>query len=162
MLQFQIDRSDAPDPAVRTGGLAGWKVRRLKAYIQEHLARPISVADLSRVAGLSTTHFSRAFGRSFGEAPHVYVVGRRLDRARHLMLTTDMALSELAIACGFSDQAHFSKLFRRHTGRTPAAWRRERRDAMRSSGLKGMILRPGSTSLPAPAGSRDAMIAPVG
>jgi AraC family transcriptional regulator len=149
LLQFQIDRNGAPEVTARSGGLAGWKVRRLKAYIQEHLAGSVSVAELSEVAGLSTTHFSRAFGRSFGEAPHVYVVGRRLDRARHLMLTTDMPLSELALACGFSDQAHFSKLFRRHTGRTPAAWRRERRDAMRGTGLPAMP-RAGSASTPVP------------
>lgn len=140
LLQFQVNRSDSTALAVRSGGLAGWKVRRLKAYIQDRLGGPISVADLSEVAGLSPTHFSRAFRRSFGEAPHVFVVGRRLDRARHFMLTSDMPLSEIALACGFSDQAHFSKLFRRHSGRTPAAWRRERRDAIRATGLPAKSL----------------------
>jgi AraC family transcriptional regulator len=132
LLRFQVERREAPPADPRSGGLAPWKIRRLRDYIDQHLSRSVSVAELSAIAGLSTTHFSRAFGRSFGQAPHVYVVHRRLDKARHMMLTTDTPLSELAVACGFSDQAHFCKLFRRHTGRTPAAWRRECRDPMRT------------------------------
>jgi AraC family transcriptional regulator len=126
LLQVEVARRDAPDPDIRSGGLPQWKIRRLKQYIEEHLSEPIRVVDLSDMVGLSATHFSRAFRRSLGEAPHVYLIRRRLERARHLMLTSDMALSELAIACGFSDQAHFCKLFRRYTGKTPGAWRRER------------------------------------
>jgi AraC-like DNA-binding protein len=121
-------------PDVRLGGLAPWRIRRLLAFVEEHLSQSIHVADLSGVVGLSVPHFARAFGLSFGEPPHLYVIQRRLDRARHLMLTSDMALSELAVACGFNDQAHFCRLFRRHTGRTRAAWRREWRDAIRANG----------------------------
>ena len=124
--------SAAPD--VRLGGLAPWRIRRLQAFVEEHLSQSIHIVDLSGAVGLSVPHFSRAFGLSFGEPPHLYVIQRRLDRARHLMLTSDMALSELAVACGFNDQAHFCRLFRQHTGRTPAAWRREWRDAIRANG----------------------------
>jgi transcriptional regulator GlxA family with amidase domain len=126
LLQIEIAGSDAPEWDVGSGGLPPWKIRRLQAFVKDHLSQPIHVADLGDVAGLSVAHFSRAFRQSFRETPHTYVVRRRLERARHLMLTTDIALSELAIACGFSDQAHFCRLFRRDTGRTPAAWRRER------------------------------------
>jgi AraC family transcriptional regulator len=135
LLQVEVARGDVPDLDIRSGGLPPWKIRRLKDYVEEHLSQPIRVADLSEVVGLSATHFSRAFRRSLGEAPHVYLIRRRLDRARHLMLTSDMALSELAVACGFSDQAHFCKLFRRYIGKTPGAWRRERCDRV---GVKGM------------------------
>jgi AraC-like DNA-binding protein len=127
----EFNRDGPADKEVRLGGLAPWRVRRLKAFVEEHLSQPIRVADLSGAVGLSATHFSRAFGRSFGEPPHVYLIQRRLDRARHLMLTSDISLSDAAAACGFSDQAHFCRLFRRHTGRTPAAWRR---DALRANG----------------------------
>ncbi|HVJ52713.1 MAG TPA: helix-turn-helix transcriptional regulator, partial [Aliidongia sp.] len=72
-----------------------------------------------------------AFKRSLGEAPHAYIIARRLERARELMLTSDMGLSELALQCGFSDQAHFTKLFRSHVGKSPAAWRREHREGGR-------------------------------
>jgi AraC family transcriptional regulator len=127
----EFDRDDPADKEVRLGGLAPWRIRRLKAFVEEHLSQPLRVADLSGAVGLSATHFSRAFGRSFGEPPHVYLIQRRIDRARHLMLTSDISLSDLAAACGFSDQAHFCRLFRRYTGRTPAVWRR---DANRANG----------------------------
>jgi AraC-like DNA-binding protein len=131
--------SAAPD--VRLGGLAPWRIRRLQAFVEEHLSQSIHIVDLSGAVGLSVPHFSRAFALSFGEPPHLYVIQRRLDRARHLMLTSDMALSELAVACGFNDQAHFCRLFRQHTGRTPAAWRREWRDAIRANGSSSPLPR---------------------
>lgn len=127
----EFDRNGPADKEVRLGGLAPWRIRRLKAFVEAQLSQPIRVADLSGAVGLSATHFSRALVRSFGEPPHVYLIQRRIDRARHLMLTSDISLSDLAAACGFSDQAHFCRLFRRHTGRTPAAWRR---DANRANG----------------------------
>jgi AraC-like DNA-binding protein len=119
-------------PDVRSGGLAPWRIHRLQVFVEEHLSLSIRVADLSRVVGLSVPHFSRAFRISFGQPPHLYLIQRRLERARHLMLTSDIALSELAVACGFNDQAHFCRLFRR-CGRPPGAWRRERRDAIPAS-----------------------------
>jgi AraC-like DNA-binding protein len=108
----------------RTGGLAPWRIRRLLAFVEEHLSQSIHIEDLSRVVGLSVPHFSRAFGVSFGKTPHVYVIQRRLDRSRDLMLASNMMLSEIALACGFNDQAHFCRLFSRYVGTTPAAWRR--------------------------------------
>jgi len=126
--QSPRDQSGALDLDVRPGGLALWRIRRLKAFVEEHLSQSIRLVDLSDVVGLSVPHFSRAFGQSFDDSPHVYLIQRRLHRARHLMLTSDLKLSEVAVACGFSDQAHFCNLFRRDTGQTPAAWRHERRE----------------------------------
>jgi AraC-like DNA-binding protein len=82
------------------------------------------VVELSDVARLSASHFSRAFRRSFGEAPGAYLIRQRVDHARHLMLISEMPLSEVAQACGFADQAHFSRNFRAVTGHSPGAWRR--------------------------------------
>jgi AraC family transcriptional regulator len=118
-------------PDARSGGLAHWRIHRLQTFVEEHLSQSIRLADLSGVVGLSVPHFSRAFRQSFGQPPHLYVIQRRLERARHLMLTSDIALSELAVVCGFNDQAHFCRLFRR-CGRTPGAWRREWRNAVRA------------------------------
>ena len=140
----EFDRDGPADKEVRLGGLAPWRIRRLKAFVEEHLSQPLRVADLSGAVGLSATHFSRAFGRSFGEPPHVYLIQRRIDRARHLMLTSDISLSDLAAACGFSDQAHFCRLFRRYTGRTPAAWRRDANRANGSSVARRQIASGGS------------------
>jgi hypothetical protein len=66
--------SAAPD--VRLGGLALWRIRRLQAFIEEHLSQSIHIVDLSGAVGLSVPHFSRAFGLSFGEPPHLYVIQR--------------------------------------------------------------------------------------
>jgi AraC family transcriptional regulator len=108
------------------GKLAGWQVLRLRAYVEAHLGEPIQVKDLSDVARRSTAHFCRAFKRTFGQTPHAYVTGCRLQRAKSLMLDSEEPLSVIALICGFTDQAHLSKLFRQHTGETPGAWRRRR------------------------------------
>ena len=80
------------------------------------------------MAQRSGAYFCRAFKRTFGETPHTFVLARRLHRASELMLTSDASLSEVAVSCGFHDQAHLSKVFRARYGQSPAAWRRERRD----------------------------------
>jgi AraC-like DNA-binding protein len=103
-------------------------VHRLRAFIDGHLDETIHITDLAGVARRSAAYFCRAFKRTFGESPHDYVVRRRLHRARHLMLTTDLALSEISLSCGFTDQAHLCRLFRQAHGQSPAVWRRERRD----------------------------------
>jgi AraC family transcriptional regulator len=116
----------------RTGELAGWQVQRLRAYIEAHLSETLHVKILSAVARRSTAHFCRAFKRTFGQTPHAFVTERRLERAKQLMLNTEEQLSVIALNCGFTDQAHLSKLFRQHLGETPGAWRRyrsERNDA---------------------------------
>jgi AraC-like DNA-binding protein len=118
-----------------TGGLAGWQVSRVRAFIDDHLNQPIKVKNLSDVARLSAAYFSRAFKKSFGSAPHAYLIQRRLDHARQLMLTSDARLSDIALNCGFTDQAHLCKLFRRNTGQSPAAWRHQRRAAVKADRL---------------------------
>jgi len=132
LLQIEVERSAATTRRdTASGGLAAWQVHRVRGFIEAHLDEAIRVEDLSEMVRLSAAHFSRAFKRSIGEAPHTYLVRRRLDRARHLMLTSDTALSDVALACGFADQPHLSRLFRRCTGQSPAAWRRERREAVK-------------------------------
>ena len=129
LLRIEVDRT-AAGAAQRSvpGALAGWQVHRVKAYVDEHLEGTIHICDLAGVVRRSTAYFCRAFKRTFGETPHAFIIQRRLHRAVELMLTSDAALSEIAVTCGFTDQAHFSKVFRRHNGQSPAVWRRERRD----------------------------------
>ncbi|MEJ1962532.1 MAG: AraC family transcriptional regulator [Gammaproteobacteria bacterium] len=113
--------------AATRGGLAPWQVRRVTAYIEEHLAATIRLQDLARIARLSHSHFCRAFKESIGHPAHAYVMRRRVQRAQGLMLTTAESLSQIAAQCGMADQAHFCKLFRRLVGESPNAWRRARR-----------------------------------
>jgi AraC family transcriptional regulator len=111
-------------PAVRSG-LAPWQVRRVQSHIEAHLDGPIRVADLAALSRLSVSYFSVAFRRSFGVSLYKLLARLRVERARTLMLSTGRPLSEIALACGFCDQAHLSRQFRRVTGSTPQGWRRQ-------------------------------------
>jgi AraC family transcriptional regulator len=125
ILQSEIERSSGANGSAR-GGLAAWQIVRVRAYIDSNLHRTIHVQDLSAVARRSPAHFSRKFKLAVGESPHAYVVGRRLERACYLMMTSTEPLSEIALSAGFSDQAHLCRLFRQAFGQSPASWRRER------------------------------------
>lgn len=111
----------------RKGGLVAWQVRRIREYINDHIAGRILVADLCTLLELSEGHFSRSFRVTFGQPPHAFVSRRRLELAAHHMVHTDASLSEIALLCGFADQAHLCRRFRQVSGQTPAAWRRARR-----------------------------------
>ena len=119
-----------PCPGAAQQALAPWQVKRVSDYVEENLSSPIRIVDLARVTRLTPGYFSRAFKGSFGVPPHLYLVNRRMELAQHLMLTTDDPLSQIALACGLSDQAHFSRMFGRVHGVSPGAWRRDRRGSV--------------------------------
>jgi AraC-like DNA-binding protein len=125
ILQAEIERCSGANGST-TGGLAAWQILRVRAYIDSNLHRTIHIRDLSAIARRSPAHFSRKFKVAVGESPHAYVVKRRLERACHLMMTSSVSLSEIALNVGFSDQAHLCRLFRQAFGQSPASWRRER------------------------------------
>jgi len=106
------------------GGLAPWQKQRVARYVEDNLEGPVLLEAMAGVAARSVCYFSRAFKVSFGETPHAYVMRRRVRRAQDLMLSSNEPLSHIALACGFADQAHLSRLFRREVGETPSAWRR--------------------------------------
>jgi AraC family transcriptional regulator len=125
ILQYEIERHSGAK-RLESGGLTGWQIARVRAFIDKNLHRTICTRDLSAVARRSPAHFSRSFKLTFGETPHTYVVKRRLEKACLLMVTSSASLSEIALCAGFSDQAHLCKLFRQAFGQSPANWRRER------------------------------------
>jgi AraC family transcriptional regulator len=98
------------------GGLAPWQLRKIDRYLKENLAHSLRLRSLAEQVNLSVSHFNRSFKVSRGVTPHLHIV----------KLTTDDPLCGIALACGLADQAHLTKLFRRHFGETPAAWRRRR------------------------------------
>ena len=109
-------------PRIR-GGLPPRAMRRVHEYIEGHLEETISIKALARIAGLSMYHFARAFKQSEGLTPHDYLVQRRVRRAQELLASTDLPLSEIALASGFSDQSHCARRFREHVGITPSSYR---------------------------------------
>ncbi len=127
LLRRQVHPPATGEVPDRRERLLAWQARKVRDYIDTHITGPILVADLCTLVQRSSAHFSRAFKCTFGESPHSYVVRRRVELAAQCMLTTDASLSDIALRCGFADQAHLSKQFRQAAGQTPAAWRRAQR-----------------------------------
>jgi AraC-like DNA-binding protein len=142
LLREQTDSKAAAGAIDEAGRLLAWQARKVREYIDGHIAGPIRVADLCALIQRSEAHFSRAFKRTFGASPHAFVIQRRLELAAEYMLQTEAPLSDIALRCGFVDQAHLCKHFRLATGETPAAWRRARRSqdlgSSASSSSEGM------------------------
>lgn len=109
------------------GGLAGWQIRTVAAHVEANIESSLHVETLAALVGLSASYFCRAFKASTDETPHAWIMRCRLEHAQALMLETDESLAHIAAVCGLADQAHLTRLFRRHTGRTPRVWRRENR-----------------------------------
>jgi AraC family transcriptional regulator len=112
------------------GAFAPWQARRVAVYIDAHLGGPIWVKDLAALLKFSTSHFCRAFRRTFGSSARSWIGLRRVEFAQSLMLSTRAPLSEIALSCGMSDQSHFTRAFRRIVGETPHLWRQARRGAI--------------------------------
>ncbi len=106
-----------------SGGLSGKKVAQVTAFIAGNYENDLSLADLARVAGMSTFHFAREFKRTTGTTPHQYLIKHRVERAKSLLTGTGIPLVEVSVRTGFSHQSHFTRLFRRLTGTTPQSYR---------------------------------------
>ena len=111
-----------PRPLV-SGGLAPWQLRLARDTINANLDGELSLGQIARECRLSVSHFARAFTRSTGISPHRWLMQRRVDVAKDLMLMTDLSLVEISLRCGFSDQSHFTRVFAEATGKTPGRWR---------------------------------------
>jgi AraC-like DNA-binding protein len=107
----------------RPVSLAPHILRRVLDYIEDNLDGDCDLFRLAAVAELSPYHFARAFRRDMADPPHRYVVARRLQRAIHLVRTTAMDLSEIALACGFSHQSRMTHAFTHHLGVSPGRMR---------------------------------------
>lgn len=105
------------------GALAPWQERRAKALIDARLAHNLSLAEVARECELSVSQFARAFKRTTGMPPHRFLLERRLARARELLFGSQQPLAAIAVACGFADQSHFTKAFRKALGQGPGAFR---------------------------------------
>lgn len=116
-------RPAAPLAPRLRGGLPPCVLRRVCEYVDRHLDKTMHIEELATVAGLSMYHFARAFKQSQGTAPHDYLVQRRVKRAQQLLIDTDMPLSEIALAVGFSDQSHCARRFRERVGVSPSDYR---------------------------------------
>ncbi len=108
----------------KRGGLAPWQRRRAAEMIRESLDGKIHLSDMARECGLSVSHFTRAFRKSFGMSPYRWLLERRTDCAKSLLVTSDLPIADIALRSGFSDQAAFTRAFGRIVGESPGRWRR--------------------------------------
>jgi AraC family transcriptional regulator len=106
------------------GAMAVSELRRIEEYVEENLATSLSLQQLAQQVEMNVYCFVRAFKRSTGLPPHQYVVRRRLERAKFLLLDPEASIADIALRCGFATQSHLTAAFSRLTNVTPGEYRR--------------------------------------
>ncbi|WP_374545992.1 helix-turn-helix domain-containing protein [Rhodoblastus sp.] len=124
LLRTYSSLGDLPNRPI-SGGLSPKAWRRVTDYIHANLGQNLSIERLADVAGLSPSHFLRAFRQSAGQAPHSYVIARRLDLVERLVATTDSSLGSIARTAGFSNNSHMTATMKRLKGIAPSNLRRD-------------------------------------
>jgi AraC-like DNA-binding protein len=110
-----------------SGGLSPWQLRHALDFMLARLDGDPTIGQLAQECGLSPGYFARAFRRTMGAAPHQWLMRKRIERARELLLTGTLDLADVALVCGFVDQSHFTRVFAKHQGAAPGQWRRMNR-----------------------------------
>jgi AraC family transcriptional regulator len=144
LLRHHADRihlgEDNPPAGAPLASLSA-SLHRVKGYIETHLDGDLSLDALAREAGLSASAFKHAFAQAFDETPHQFIINRRVERTKQLLIGTNLPILEIALRTGFSSQSHCSDVFRRTTGETPRNYRRAgtsgRLDSTRSKVSRG-------------------------
>ena len=121
LLRYYTSAGSAPQRF--TGGLSGQKLRDVLAFIGDNYTSDLKLAELARVAAMSSFHFAREFKRTTGTTPHQYLIEFRVERAKALLADSELPLVEVGLQSGFSHQSHFTRLFHRLTGTTPHSYR---------------------------------------
>jgi len=119
-----LSRNRARSPKRFQGGLTHASSRRTEEYLRAHLEDKILVSDLAKAVGFCPRHFIRAFRQTFHETPMQFILELRFQKAKRLLGSTNMPVTEIALTCGFSHTQHFSGAFRKHVGTSPTEFRR--------------------------------------
>lgn len=112
-------------PEVVTRGLAPWQARRAAEVLRSRLDGDVRLSTLAQECGMSVSHFTRSFRATFGTSAHGWLVQRRIELAKDLLRTSGYPLVDIALQCGYSDQAAFSRTFTQTVGVSPGLWRRQ-------------------------------------
>ncbi|MHC2518957.1 helix-turn-helix domain-containing protein [Bradyrhizobium diazoefficiens] len=126
MVSSYADAKATGAPGATSVGLAKWRLRLVAKYIEAHLDEKVTLADMAAAARLSRMHFAALFFRATGVRPHAYLLRQRIRAAQKMLQTTDKSIVEIAMSVGFQTQAHFTTVFKRYSGQTPAKWRKGR------------------------------------
>lgn len=114
-----------PKISLPEGGLNPLSLQQILDYIDSFLDRDLSLEALASIVGISKYHFIHLFKQSMGMTPHQYVIQQRIERSQMLLRDRTLTISEISLACGFTNQSHFTRLFRKHTGLTPKTYREQ-------------------------------------
>ncbi|MEQ1748518.1 MAG: helix-turn-helix domain-containing protein, partial [Prosthecobacter sp.] len=109
----------APDSAKRLAAAIN--------HLHQNSSEPLSTELLAQMAGMSVSQFERVFRKTLGTSPRQYLLQVRITKAARLIAETDSSIALIALECGFYDHAHFTRVFRQQTGRTPVAHRKRSR-----------------------------------
>ncbi|WP_149535442.1 helix-turn-helix transcriptional regulator [Siccirubricoccus phaeus] len=112
-----------PRPS-RIRGLSRAQEALAKELLVAQLDGGVLIGDVAAACRLSRSHFIRAFRQTTGQTPYQWLLAQRVERARQLLRDPRMPLAEVAVACGFADQSHFTRIFSRQMGMAPGSWRR--------------------------------------
>ena len=103
----------------QNSSLTHTQVQQAIDYIHTHLDRELSLVEIAEVVNISPTYFASLFKRATETSPHQYVIRQRVERAKMILLKTDLTISDIALQVGFSSQSHLTQQFKRFTGMTP-------------------------------------------
>jgi AraC-like DNA-binding protein len=106
-----------PQPLLRLG--------ELLSYLDQHYCEPVSIEQMLKIAGMSQSTLMRAFHRVFQRSPVDYLIRLRVQKATELLMDGELRIGDIALACGFNDSNYFTRQFRRVTGRSPRAFRKD-------------------------------------
>ncbi len=121
-----LRRYCAFQPKMRQEGLSDHRLQQVLDYIHSYLDRPLHLAELAEISGISQYHFCRLFKQSMGIAPYQYVLQQRMEKAKELLQQKKYAIAEIALLVGCVDQSRFAKHFKKHVGVTPRMFLRQR------------------------------------
>ncbi|HTZ59866.1 MAG TPA: AraC family transcriptional regulator [Acidobacteriaceae bacterium] len=113
-------------PSIVRGGLAPWQLHRATEMLKANLDGQISLSQVAQECKLSVSHFVRAFKQTAGQPPYRWLLQQRIEAAKELLLHSGLPMVEIALKCGFADQACFIRAFRKLLNITPGEWRRSR------------------------------------
>ncbi len=115
---------ELPDATLNGSKLSETAIRTVCDFIEANLCTQLTLEDLAALVHLSPFHFARCFKASIGLAPHQYVIARRMELAKRLLLTSTHTVAEIAWSIGYENISHFGRLFTTHIGVTPGTIRR--------------------------------------
>jgi AraC family transcriptional regulator len=105
------------------GGFTARQYKRVLDFVEANFAGPVTIEEMAAEAGLSPAHFSRLFKQVLGDSPYQFVMDYRVEQAKKMLTDRERPLIDVALACGFSDQPHFGRVFKKLTGLTPREFR---------------------------------------